>query len=205
MQDKRKALYNIFNNCCKLSIFLVVNKYISSLIRSCNVKCQTKQSLIKPLRSGCCHEENYNFNHIYTIGSECTMKLQNKSQGKSQELPRNHKKSPENLKEIPRNHKEISRNHQEIWEKSQEITRKSREITMSFIKDPNFHWSCTSKSSKTPHPCLPEWTRPPAKTRQNRLLQEYRLTERGRLTWQNMKFSAANFGAQTRNDNFFNS
>ena len=163
MQDKRKALYNIFNNCCKLSIFLVVNKYISSIIRSCNVKCQTKQSLIKPLRSGCCHEENYNFNHIYTIGSECTMKLQNKSQGKSQELPRNHKKSPENLKEIPRNHKEISRNHQEITKKSQEITRKSREITMSFIKDTNFHWSCTNKSSKTPHPCLQEWTRPPAK------------------------------------------
>ena len=114
MQDKSKALYNILDNCCKLSIFLVINKYISTLIRSCNVKCQTKQSLMEPLRSGCCHEENYNFNQIYTIRSECTMKLQNKSQGKSQEITRNHKKLPE-----------ISKKSQEITKKSQEITRKS--------------------------------------------------------------------------------
>ena len=108
MQDKRKALYNIFNNCCKLSIFLVV-------IRSHNVQCQTKQSLIKPLRSGCCHEKkNYNCNQIYTIGSEFTKKLQTKSQGKSQEITRNHKKLLE-----------ISKKSQEITKKSQEITRKS--------------------------------------------------------------------------------
>ena len=116
MQDKRKALYNIFNNCCKLSIFLVVNKYISSLIRSCNVKCQTKQSLIKPLRSGCCHEKNYNCNRIYTIGSEFTKKLQKKSQGKSQEITR---KSQEITVEITRNHKEITRNHNGNHKKSQ--------------------------------------------------------------------------------------
>ena len=78
------------------------------------MKCQTKQSLIKPLRSGCCHEENYNFNQIYTIGSEYSMKLPNKSQGKSQEITRNHKKSPGNHKKSPGNHKEIPRNHTEI-------------------------------------------------------------------------------------------
>ena len=78
------------------------------------MKCQTKRSLMKPLRLGCCHVENYNFNQIYINGSECSMKLQNKSQGKSQEITRNHKKLLE-----------ISKKSQEITKKSQEITRKS--------------------------------------------------------------------------------